>query len=82
MGAFLMPGKECWGLGVRVITDASYPYLPIGSFGWSGAYGTHYWSDPENRITAIYMKNSCYDGGAGAVTSFLFEQDVYASFEE
>ena len=69
-----------WGLGVRVIT-AEYQ-MPIGCFGWSGAYGTHYWSDPENKITAIYMKNSGYDGGSGAVTSFLYEQDVYASFEE
>lgn len=76
----IMGPPQQWGLGVRVIT-AEYQ-MPIGCFGWSGAYGTHYWSDPENKITAIYMKNSGYDGGSGAVTSFLYEQDVYASFEE
>lgn len=76
----IMGPPQQWGLGVRVIT-ADYQ-MPIGCFGWSGAYGTHYWSDPENKITAIYMKNSGYDGGSGAVTSFLYEQDVYASFEE
>ena len=69
-----------WGLGVRVITGEYQ--MPVGCFGWSGAYGTHYWSDPANKITAIYMKNSGYDGGSGAVTSFLYEQDVYAAFEE
>lgn len=76
----IMGPPQQWGLGVRVIT-ADYQ-MPIGCFGWSGAYGTHYWSDPANKITAIYMKNSGYDGGSGAVTSFLYEQDVYASFEE
>ena len=76
----IMGPPQQWGLGVRVIT-AEYQ-MPIGCFGWSGAYGTHYWSDPENKITAIYMKNSGYDGGSGALTSFLYEQDVYASFEE
>ena len=77
----IMPPPVQWGLGVRVISADGYQ-MPKGCFGWSGAYGTHYWSDPENRITAIYMKNSCYDGGAGAVTSFLYEQDVYAAFED
>ena len=76
----IMGPPQQWGLGVRVIT--SEYQMPIGCFGWSGAYGTHYWSDPENKITAIYMKNSGYDGGSGALTAFLYEQDVYASFEE
>ncbi len=76
----IMPPPIQWGLGVRVISADGYQ-MPRGCFGWSGAYGTHYWSDPENKITAVYMKNSGYDGGAGALTSFVFEQDVYASLE-
>ena len=77
----IMPPPVQWGLGVRVISADGYQ-MPKGCFGWSGAYGTHYWSDPENCITAVYMKNSGYDGGAGAVTSFLYEQDVYAALED
>lgn len=77
----IMPPPQQWGLGVRVISADDYQ-MPKGCFGWSGAYGTHYWSDPANKITAVYMKNSCYDGGSGALTSFLYEQDVYNSFEE
>ncbi|MBQ7654064.1 MAG: serine hydrolase, partial [Clostridia bacterium] len=68
-----------WGLGVRVIISKKYP-LPVGSFGWSGAYGTHFWVDPVNNITAVYMKNSLYDGGSGSVTSYIFEKDVMRSF--
>lgn len=78
----IMPGPEVWGLGVRVITDPSYMDLPCGSFGWSGAYGTHFWVDPENRIVAVYLKNSRYDGGSGALTARCFEQDVAASFTD
>lgn len=72
-------GSQPWGLGVRVIRGEEYGRLPAGAFGWSGAYGTHFWVDPINRITAVYMKNSVYDGGSGAVTSAHFEEDVNAS---
>lgn len=74
----VMPAWERWGLGVRVITDERH-WLPVTTFGWSGAYGSHFWVDPVNNITAVYMKNSRYDGGAGSQTSIHFEQDVYAS---
>ena len=76
----IMPAWERWGLGVRVITDERH-WLPVTTFGWSGAYGSHFWVDPVNRITAVYMKNSRYDGGAGSQTSIHFEQDVYACLE-
>ena len=72
-----MPGSQRWGLSVRVITLDSYKRLPVGCFGWSGAYGTHFWVDPENKITAVYMKNSQFDGGSGASTAARFEEDVY-----
>lgn len=74
----IMPGKQRWGLGVRVITGACET-LPTGAYGWSGAYGTHFWVDPINKITAVYMKNSLYDGGAEAVTARHFEEDVAKS---
>ncbi|MBR6782054.1 MAG: beta-lactamase family protein [Clostridia bacterium] len=76
----IMPAWERWGLGVRVITG-DHPWLPPGCFGWSGAYGSHFWVDPDNKITAVYMKNSWIDGGAGSQTSVHFEQDVYACLE-
>ncbi|MBO4594421.1 MAG: serine hydrolase [Clostridia bacterium] len=71
---------ESWGLGVRVIKDG-YPFLAKNSFGWSGAYGTHFWVDPDNKIVAIYMKNSFYDGGSGAITAAHFEEDVKNSMD-
>ena len=73
----IMPGYVSWGLGVRVITDKKYPTLTVGSFGWSGAYGSHFWIDPENKIYAVYMKNSKFDGGAGNQSAQRFEKAMW-----
>ncbi len=71
--------SEVFGLGVR--TTLREKTLPEGVFGWSGAYGTHFWVDPANEITAVYMKNSFYDGGAGCMTAIQFEKDVMNSLK-
>ena len=76
----LQPGAARWGLAMRVVVGKHR--RPVGTYGWSGAYGTHFWVDPENGITAVYMKNSLFDGGSGAITSAEFESDVYNSFKE
>lgn len=80
LSSAIMPGNERWGLGVRVITDDAYPYLPKGSFGWSGAYGSHFWIDPVNRVAAVFMKNSRFDGGAANESARNFEKAIYSSF--
>ena len=69
-----------WALGVRLFTNDDGK-LPKGTFGWSGAYGTHFWVDPVNKITAIYMKNTDSFGGAGALTAENFENDVMECLE-
>ena len=66
---------ETWGLGVRVVKDKNI--IPKGCFGWSGAYGTHFWVDPENEIVAVYMRNSVKANGSAAETARRFERDVY-----
>lgn len=70
-----------WGLGMRVITDAAGDGKPLsaGSFGWSGAFGTHFWIDPCQRLFAVYCSNMTTAGGSGAATAFEFERDVYAA---
>jgi CubicO group peptidase (beta-lactamase class C family) len=55
-----LPGRprgEAYGLSVRVVTDpvARNSFLTEGSFGWSGAYGTHFWVDRKERLIAIAM---------------------------
>ena len=55
-----VPGRragESYGLSVRVVNDpaARNTYLSEGSFGWSGAFGTHFWVDPKENLIAIAM---------------------------
>jgi CubicO group peptidase (beta-lactamase class C family) len=54
------PGRspgEGFGLSVRVIDNAAArtTYLSKGSFGWSGAFNTHFFIDPTERIVALFM---------------------------
>lgn len=69
-----------WGLSMRVCRENNR--LPKGSFGWSGAYGTHFWIDVKNEITCLYFMNLSNGGGAGEPASMEFEQDVMDSIVE
>jgi CubicO group peptidase (beta-lactamase class C family) len=55
-----LPGRlagEGYGLGVRVVDNpaARNTYLSKGSFGWSGAFNTHFFIDPTERIIGMFM---------------------------
>lgn len=67
-----------WGYGVRVVSaeKAGVQELPAGSYGWSGAYNTHFWVDPTNKLAAVYMSNLNDAGGADSETAREFEHDV------
>lgn len=50
------PGRG-FGLSVQVVSDpiaAGYRVSP-GTYGWDGAYGTHFWVDPKEKIVGILM---------------------------
>jgi len=51
------PRGEGYGLSMRVVNDpvARNTFLSQGSFGWSGAYGTHFWIDPKEKIVGVLM---------------------------
>jgi CubicO group peptidase (beta-lactamase class C family) len=51
------PRGEGYGLSMRVVNDpvARNTFLSQGSFGWSGAYGTHFWIDPKEKVVAVLM---------------------------
>jgi CubicO group peptidase (beta-lactamase class C family) len=55
-----LPGRpkgESFGLSVRVVNDpvARNSFMSEGSFGWSGAYGTHFWVDRKEKLIAVVM---------------------------
>jgi CubicO group peptidase (beta-lactamase class C family) len=71
-------GGEGYGLGVRVVTDpaAAGNLTSAGTFGWSGAAGTHFFVDREEDLVAVFMIQSM-GGGGGASMSDEFETLVY-----
>jgi CubicO group peptidase (beta-lactamase class C family) len=55
-----LPGRsagEGYGLSVRVVNNPAVrgSLLSAGSFGWSGAYGTHLFVDPVEEIVGIML---------------------------
>jgi CubicO group peptidase (beta-lactamase class C family) len=55
-----LPGRpegEGFGLSVRVVTNHARrgTMLSDGTYGWSGAQGTHFFVDPKERLTAVLM---------------------------
>lgn len=55
-----LPGRaagEGYGLSVRVVSDHAKrgTMLSTGTFGWSGAYGTHFFVDPVEQLVGVFM---------------------------
>jgi CubicO group peptidase (beta-lactamase class C family) len=55
-----LPGRlagEGFGLSVRVVDNpaARNTYLSKGSFGWSGAFNTHFFIDPAEHVVGVFM---------------------------
>jgi CubicO group peptidase (beta-lactamase class C family) len=55
-----MPGRQPgrgFGLSVQVVSDpiAAGYRVSAGSYGWDGAYGTHFWVDPKEKIVGVMM---------------------------
>ena len=50
------PGRG-FGLSVQVVSDpvAAGYRVSTGSFGWDGAFGTHFWVDPKEKIVGVLM---------------------------
>jgi CubicO group peptidase (beta-lactamase class C family) len=51
------PRGRGFGLSVQVISDAIAAGYRVstGSFGWDGAFGTHFWVDPKEKVVGIMM---------------------------
>ena len=55
-----LPGRpkgRGFGLSVQVVNDAIAAGYRVsdGSYGWDGAYGTHFWVDPKEKVVGVLM---------------------------
>jgi CubicO group peptidase (beta-lactamase class C family) len=46
-----------WGLGFEIRTDPITSHAPgsVGSFRWSGVWGTYFWVDPAEKLAVVQM---------------------------
>ncbi|WP_433721756.1 serine hydrolase domain-containing protein [Actinoplanes sp. CA-051413] len=68
-GGMLLSGSG-WGLGMAVIVTPQAPATSPGQYGWSGGYGTTWFNDPHEDLTAIAMTQVSDFLWSGALDEF------------
>lgn len=78
-----MSETGAWGLGMHIFNRKSISgrALSQNTFGWSGAFGTHFYIDPVNDVEMILMLNRMDIGGSGSYVSFGMEEAVFEQLE-
>jgi CubicO group peptidase (beta-lactamase class C family) len=56
-GQLARPKGMGFGLTVEVVVDPvrAGTFRSEGSFGWDGAFGTHFWVDPKQKLVAVIL---------------------------
>ena len=77
------PG-QVWGLGVKIRQDPAKGNLPVtaGTYGWSGAFGTHFFISPKDDLSCVWMTNRTDLGGSGSYISAKIEKLVFEEYKE
>ena len=77
------PGSV-WGLGVIIRHDPlrSGSHVTGGTYGWSGAFGTHFFISPEDRLDAVWVTNRSDSGGSSSPVSKKIEELVFKLFTD
>ncbi len=72
-----------WGLGVRVRLEPEKTGSSCsrGTYGWSGAFGTHFFISPSDQIEAVWCTNRSDAGGSGFSLSKKIENLVFECFQ-
>ncbi|MBU3874921.1 beta-lactamase family protein [Faecalicatena sp. AGMB00832] len=68
-----------WGLGVRIRQNpkAADSYATEGTYGWSGAFGTHLVVSPKDNLEAVFMTKRTDLNGSGSYISREVERLVF-----
>lgn len=66
-----------WGLGVLVRQNDTV--CTPGTYGWSGAFSTHFFVSPRDELSVVWMTNRADLGGSASYVSRRLEELVFAS---
>ena len=68
------PG-QVWGLSVRIRQEDKF--CTPGTYGWSGALGTHFFVSPADKLEVVFATHRSDLGGSGSYISRKVEELVF-----
>ncbi len=73
-----------WGLGVQIRQNpkVANSFASPGTYGWSGAFGTHFLVSPNENLAATFAMNRADIGGSGSYISAKVEELVFSIWGE
>jgi CubicO group peptidase (beta-lactamase class C family) len=71
-----------WGFGMSVRTRRTHLGPSVGSYGWPGFYGTAWYNDPAEDMTAILMMQRAHAGDERLPRSQDFWTAVYQAIDD
>ena len=74
-------GARSWGFGLSVITVRDQTHSVPGQFGWDGGYGTSWYADPVEDLTAVVLTQRAF-GWPDIGHRDAFWTGVYAAIDD
>jgi CubicO group peptidase (beta-lactamase class C family) len=76
--SFIADGRDKWGLGFLITTDAVAGKRSAGSLSWGGINNTYYWIDPARDVTGVILMQFLPFADRRALAVYdTFERAVY-----
>jgi methyl acetate hydrolase len=76
--SFIADGRDKWGLGFLITTDAVPGKRSAGSLSWGGINNTYFWLDPARGITGVILMQFLPFADRKALALYdAFERGVY-----
>jgi CubicO group peptidase (beta-lactamase class C family) len=76
--SFVADGRDKWGLGFLITTDAVPGERSAGSLSWGGINNTYFWLDPARGITGVILMQFLPFADRKALALYdAFERGVY-----
>jgi CubicO group peptidase (beta-lactamase class C family) len=76
-GEQILSRERGWGYGMSVVAESSPDQPARGSFGWNGGFGSSWFSDPANGLTAILLTQHEFSSGILDPIHRRFQADAY-----
>ena len=75
---FINEGRDKWGLGFLITTEAAPGLRSSGSLSWGGINNTYFWIDPSREVAGVIMMQLLPFADPKALTVYReFERAVY-----